>query len=501
MDQSLTSLDREIASTQLRIADLQESEQLAQAKTHMRALWTRRNSLTTIFRLPEEILLRVLELLVRSRYANLPDTESVFRPAGWAPLPHEQTTSWTRVMGVCTYMHAVAISCPSLWSYIDLDHRHSAWTQTCLDRAKPAPLFVHARSSLHRWFSTPVQIELLGSIMARTQDGTFVWGALPVDTTTSNAVQAMFDAPAPHLRTLAVSHSTSAVFVLSSKFLGGAPAMLTRLALEGVALSADPPTLPALIHLQVERMYVDDEIERLLLLTERAPELRTLRIGRIQHLSVFSGGLRRIALPRLATFTLATQHDVVAALLTALPASSSWKVLPSKWWGAPTPELRLDAFERALQRLKAANSGAPVVPQLLWEDKSESYSLTCQAPHMRYRDVSDDILDFGLILDVLPSLRGDGQALQALFDSAAANALPALRHLIIEGECGNMSGMIGWLETRVAAEQRIERIEFNQGVQPTLSGDFCPVTELALTLMAEELAGAVFIDGQKMMSW
>jgi hypothetical protein len=497
MAESLTSLDREIASTQLRIADLQEFEQLAQAKAHMRTLWTRRNSLTTICRLPEEILLRMLELLVRSRYANLPDTESVFRPAGWAPLPHEQTTSWTRVMGVCTYMHAVAISCPSLWSYIDLDHRHSAWTQTCLDRAKPAPLFVHARSSLHRWFSTPVQIELLGSIMARTQDGTFVWGALPVDTTASNAVQAMFDAPAPHLRTLAVSHSTSAVFVLSSKFLGGAPAMLTRLALEGVALSADPPTLPALIHLQVERMYVDDEIERLLLLIERAPELRTLRIGRIQHLSVFSGGLRRISLPKLATFTLATQHDVVAALLTALPASSSWKVLPSKWWGAPTPELRLDAFERALHRLKAANSGAPVVPRLLWEDKSESYSLVCQAQNMRYRDVSDNILDFGLILNVLPSLRGDGQALQALFESAAASTLMRVQRLQVDGNCGDVSGMIAWLRARAAVGQRVRLIGFYLCVQPALSERSCTITELAHQLVEEGLVGVVLVDGHR----
>jgi hypothetical protein len=439
----------------------------------------------------------VLELLVRSRYANLPDTESVFGPAGWAPLPDEQTTSWTRVMGVCTYIYAVAISCPSLWSYIDLDHKHSAWTQTCLNRASPAPLVVHARSSLHRWVSTPGQIELLGSIMARTQDGSFVWGAMPNTIASYIAVQAIFDAPAPHLRTLAVSHINSGVFELSSRFLGGAPVMLTRLALEAVTLSADPPTLPALIHLQVERIYVDDEIERLVLLVERAPELRTLRIGSGQRLSVFSGVMRRIMLPKLATFTLATQHDVVAALLSALPATSSWEVLPSQWWGAPTPELRLDAFERALHRLKVANSGAPIVPQLLWEDKSEPYSLTCQTPHMRYRDVSDDILDFGLIMDVLPSLRGDGQALQALFDSAAANVLPSLRHLIIEGECSDMSGMIDWLETRVAAGQRIERVDFIEGSQLILSGNFYPVTGLAHQLVEEELAGAVFVDGQK----
>jgi hypothetical protein len=491
MDESFIILDHEIASTQSRIAYLQK--QLAQAETHMRALQTRRNALTPLCRLPEDILLHVLVLLIRSRHADVPDILSKAKPLSTASATSDQTTSWTQVMGVCTHLRAVTISCPLLWSYIDLDQKHPTWMQMRLERARHAPLVVNARSNLNAWLGSP--LELLGTILSRANYVCFfLQDAQPVEAVVVNAI---FNAPAPHLCELVLAHPTGIVFELSPQFLGGTTAKLTRLVLQGVMLSRNLPFLPALIHLDVHLLILQGELKRLVLLLERAPELQTLHIGRLHH-ALDNGGMRPIALPKLLTLTIAAHYQALVALLPMLPIPGSWEVLPSSWDGRqPDPVLRANTFVKAFGYFLTVTSGTINFPQLLWEEQDQCYSLTCLAPRMRYKDTAMDVRDFDIILNVMPGLRVGGPALQALFESAAASTLTRLQRLQVDGNCGDVSGMIAWLRARAAVGQRLVQIYFNRCLQPAVSERSCTITEFAHQLAEERLVGVIFVDGHR----
>jgi hypothetical protein len=491
MDESFIILDHEIANAQARITDLQK--QLAQAQTHMRTLQTRRNALTPLCRLPEDILLHVLVLLIRSGHADVPEVMSKARPLSTESSTSEKTTSWTRVMGVCTHLRAVTISCPLLWSYIDLDQKRPTWMRTRLERTRHVPLAVNARSNLNAWLGSP--LELLGTILSRANYVCFfLQDAQPVEAVVVNAI---FNAPAPHLCELVLAHPTGIVFELSPQFLGGTTAKLTRLVLQGVMLSRDLPFLPALIHLDVHLLILQGELKRLVLLLERAPELETLHIGTL--LQAFDyGGMRPIALPKLSTLTIAAHHWALVALLPMLPTPDTWEVLPSSWDGRPPdPLLRAHTCAQAFRYFSGVTSGFIGLPQLLWEEQDQCYSLMCLAPRMRYKDTSMDVRDFDMILNVMTGLRVGGSALQALFKSAAANTLMRVQRLEVDGDCGDVSGMVAWLRARAGAGQRVPQIGFYLCVQPALSERSCTITELAHQLVEEGLVGVVFVDGHR----
>jgi hypothetical protein len=493
MDESFIILDHEIASTQSRIADLQK--QLAQAETHMRALQTQRNALTLLCRLPEDVLIHVLVLLIRSGHADVPEVMSKARPLSTESATSEQTRSWTQVMGVCTHLRAVTVSCPLLWSYIDLDQNHPAWMQTRLERARRSPLVVNARSNLNAWLGSP--LELLGTILSRANNVCFfLQDAQPVEAVVLNAV---LNAPAPHLCGLVLAHPTGIVFQLSPQFLGGTTVKLTRLVLQGVMLSRDLPFLPALIHLDVHLLILQGELKRLLLLLERAPELVTLHIGTL-HQAFDYGGMRPIALPKLSTLTIATHHRALVALLPILPTPHNWEVLPSSWEGRPPdPGLRADTFVTTFQRFLAVKSGTFSPPQLLWEVKGQHYSLimTCLKLRIRYKDTSTNVRDFDRILKHMRVLHVGGSALQALFEPAAVSNLMQLERLQVFGNCGDVSAMVAWLRARAGIGQRVMLIHFDRCARTVYFERFCNITEFAHQLAKEGLTDAVFVDGHQ----
>ena len=104
-----------------------ELDILNQASKAIRTLKTRRNALAPISRyLPPEVLSEIFAAL---KYA--------------LRLVLNKNMQWIRVTHVCWHWRSVALSCPSLWSYIDLSY--PKWVLTMLGRSRMAPLVVKAR--------------------------------------------------------------------------------------------------------------------------------------------------------------------------------------------------------------------------------------------------------------------------------------------------------------------------------------------------------------------
>jgi len=109
-------------------AHIQQEIQTLEAA--IRALKVLHNSLSSISRLPAELLSRIFVLLVRSE-----DTMSVKRKPHWVGVSH-----------VCSQWRHIALECPRLWSHI----RYSLcprWAMEMLERSKMAPITVEDRAA------------------------------------------------------------------------------------------------------------------------------------------------------------------------------------------------------------------------------------------------------------------------------------------------------------------------------------------------------------------
>ncbi|KAG1887832.1 hypothetical protein F4604DRAFT_2038492, partial [Suillus subluteus] len=96
------------------------------------ALRSRKNTLVSIFSLPPEILVTIFTYIVEEEnfkiYTGMPRH-------GGAPTP-------MIVTHVCRHLRQVALECPSLWTFIDMDCLSAPWVPIMLERSKQAALVV-----------------------------------------------------------------------------------------------------------------------------------------------------------------------------------------------------------------------------------------------------------------------------------------------------------------------------------------------------------------------
>ncbi|KAJ7059606.1 hypothetical protein C8F01DRAFT_1145087 [Mycena amicta] len=92
------------------------------------ALKTKRNALVPIFKIPNEILCRIIEL-----YAHASGRRSLF------------DLKWTKIILVCRRWYELALAEQRLWSYVEANGRDKMYTQ--LERSGVAPL--HMKVSLY----------------------------------------------------------------------------------------------------------------------------------------------------------------------------------------------------------------------------------------------------------------------------------------------------------------------------------------------------------------
>jgi len=108
-------------------------QELSRIETLGRNLRSQRNELSTICRLPIEILAHIFTLHSQS---------SSFYHHGLSqyhsPYNDYVRLSWFQITHVCRHFRLVALGCPSLWTYLDFSSR--SWTEEMFSRSKSADL-------------------------------------------------------------------------------------------------------------------------------------------------------------------------------------------------------------------------------------------------------------------------------------------------------------------------------------------------------------------------
>lgn len=218
------------------------------------ALRTKRNALSPVSRLPDELLATVFTLYARQYHiADWAKVKNFATPAARVP-------PWVWVSYVCRRWRMVALGCPTLWTYAFFVSR--TWMTALLQRSQMAPLRVRMDLT---YYSTrrSLLLEMLFEHLPRMEE--FHLRGLSADAA-SSVVSKLLD-PAPLLRSFQLA-------VLSNK---------RSLA----SLDAPPPTLPVLF-------------------SQATPKLRSLDLSRLDvawHSLTLSGvtGLRLLSMPRAHT--------------------------------------------------------------------------------------------------------------------------------------------------------------------------------------------------------
>ncbi|KAJ6518826.1 hypothetical protein C8R45DRAFT_949358 [Mycena sanguinolenta] len=230
-------------------------EDIRKYQESIRALQYQRNALSSIGKLPPEMLSRVFLFCI-----------------------HPDSLSWIReISHICRHWRAVALGCPNLWSFPVF--AQPRWAEEMLKRSKMAPLTVKADLT----YMTPKMIDSVHLSLAQiSRIGEM---DIRVGSRSVSEILHLTDA-APYLHTLCLmspgfSHDDH--FALESTFLNGEAPRLRRLELTRFFLSWDSPLLSNLVHLKIQnpgpppaRPSMADLIGAL----ERMPRLETLELDR-----------------------------------------------------------------------------------------------------------------------------------------------------------------------------------------------------------------------------
>lgn len=205
------------------------------------ALRSHRNSLSAVSRLPTEILCHIFTYLDISCRQFLPDSQS-----SWM---------WQSVTHVCRHWRDIALTSPTLWTYIDL--RSPFWTQESLQRSQMAPLVVHARirdESSRQMFQ---ELELAHSVLDEAPRIREL--SLSCATDIMIRLESRLCEPFLVLETLSLDAGTPGawhddVYHLPEDFFGGDLPRLRKLSLRMCALQPTSPILVGLTYLHVGDM-------------------------------------------------------------------------------------------------------------------------------------------------------------------------------------------------------------------------------------------------------
>ncbi|KAF9232488.1 hypothetical protein BU15DRAFT_81175 [Melanogaster broomeanus] len=196
---------KSVAEAQARIDD-----EVALLKLQTCALLTQRNALSPVSRLPHEILATVFLYQAYSFY------QDPRYPNIWGAPP------WANVSYVCRHWRAVALNCPSLWSFLFVFPPR--WTEELLSRSKTVPLRIHVTQG--RWARKEmVFVEKVTTDVTRIQDLRL---KLPCNLAEEVFAKLSASAPLLHtLRLLVTKTGAESVLVPDTLFNRETPALQT----------------------------------------------------------------------------------------------------------------------------------------------------------------------------------------------------------------------------------------------------------------------------------
>jgi hypothetical protein len=296
----------------LNLATAALEDQAVRIQAELRELRSRRNSLTRICRLPEEILVNIFKLF-RNMLSSSKNADNVWYNTSVITV----NMKWTRVTFVCRHLQGVALAECSLW-----DHIKWGWPEefilSCLQRARDYPLTLLAMHD--------------SSFLAMGQDlMRFLFKHAPsarsielIDVRNKRILQQ----PLPRLHWLKINfHET---IYLDKRFLGGACDALAVLEICAVTMDARNhlPEFPSLRELHVDFLYPDEGgIQSFYKIFENTPVLETISIGSVFLSNNEDGDVSHephmpISLPFLRKTYLDSDVDFTLACLRTLPSPS-----------------------------------------------------------------------------------------------------------------------------------------------------------------------------------
>jgi hypothetical protein len=255
-----------------------------------------RNGLLPLFRLPVEILVRILV-----HYQWTPDGDP---DPGWPYLVEYFHDRWTSVMLVCRRFRSVAVNAPELWRIVDdndiFNMRGKARVNLRVKRAGDLPLVLLGSEPSLPWL-------LHRAVMADFR--------LP-----GSGYSKEWKQPAPLFHDLSFRNANT--FRLGRTLLGGFSSQLERLSLDQVTL-IELPDLPALTFFFLEGVIVDDTLQALARSLSHTPNLEVLIVRNLRlHNSIYDlrpwekiNTFWRIKLVKLQVLQINDDPPLVAGVL------------------------------------------------------------------------------------------------------------------------------------------------------------------------------------------
>ncbi|KIJ65672.1 hypothetical protein HYDPIDRAFT_110816 [Hydnomerulius pinastri MD-312] len=300
-----TSLSEPAAVNQ---AQSRIDDEIAALNMTISGLRTRRNSLSPISRIPPEMLAVVFVHYARDHHADS-------RAMGSRSLP-----PWVNVSYVSRHWRDVALSCPTLWTYLFFMSR--AWTEELLSRSKMAPLKIHA----DLYYSGLRSLDSVEKAMKLVERIQVVNLKLLKDAATKLLPQ--LTSPAPLLQSLQLTVATPGSLdrhplILDSLFNGEAPA-LRKLELYNCHVPWTSPILSGLTNLRLRQLAstCQPTIAELRSVLRRMPRLVDLHLENALPSnsvpSTYDTDSEILELPHLSRLSLIASVSAIVALLSNL---------------------------------------------------------------------------------------------------------------------------------------------------------------------------------------
>ncbi|KAJ7760560.1 hypothetical protein B0H16DRAFT_1532699 [Mycena metata] len=282
-------------------AQLQIDHEIQEYQESIRALRSRRNDLSSIGRLPPEMLSKIF-LFVQSN-----------------------TLSWIEeVSHICRHWRAVALNCPNLWCFPIFSR--SKWADEMLKRSKMAPLSI--RLDLDVMSITPGMLDAvhssLGHISRIAELELFVGNS--IDSSPIHTMLNITD-PAPYLHSLSLSSSgyNGEHFAIPAAFLNGEAPRLCKLELIGFSIPWDSPLMSNnLVHLKIHDPGANGRPSSMTELVEalgRIPLLETLELH--NALPTASEGVTSVSVPSIRISLSHLKHIAIGSYSSVLEVADT----------------------------------------------------------------------------------------------------------------------------------------------------------------------------------
>jgi hypothetical protein len=436
-------------------------------REQIRALHTRRNAITPFGRSPPDIIRDILELVIEAEQKAMEKVGE--EHTDWKHIAG-RSRAWVRILSTCTYVRAVALSSPFLWSHVDLNSK-SKWIRTCIERSDLSPLSVTCRGT----FNGAALSHGFASLLLQSRSISF--SALSSDDVT--ILHHTLNQSMPSLRSLHYLSQPRESFVLSERFLGGERSGLTQLIICHVALHASNLLFPRLVVLGLSNVDVQDQVEHLLRLISSAPRLRELYISDISTSQV-QVTVDTLSLPCLKIVDIQDSLEVLVLIVPKIPLPlHEFRVavtgrVAMRWYRGDLQALRQRLMDHCIglfpadakyaATLSRPNNNRPPFRAVTHQLDLRIKQASPRSCMLTYTDIGRELNLFATVLKWVPKLHVSEEMLEDIFGRNIhypTNEFNNVEDVVIGASEGlsDFHALEKWLRNRLRSGQRVNSLD------------------------------------------